>query len=306
MAMALGLGIGLGAGRLAAWTRPHPAELPHAPLLALGPTCEEPSLVAEPGCPQPGQSVVEVADTLPIGPTCTTDSLNEVKVVDFLEPDGGTDFRVASHLFDFGVLQGHEPMAIGDETVINGSVMRMATLFVPLPAMEVIRRYNIQLHNNGVMAIYGQPLGPDGPLYLTFHQARSNVRRTITVLPHGQTSTVLLSVGDPSTMQEHVDSIPAALPHPAGAKSVIVDEIHDGASRQTDVAFQWPKNTVPSAKQYYVQELIKGGFRPEQSTWNADKTDSWHQAFERGGENLVVALDKQNDGVQVSMLWIHS
>jgi hypothetical protein len=296
-------------------TRPRalPPAAAQSPLATRGPTCQEQATTAEPGCPQPLQShrsgLAEFlgADSLH-GPMCVRDTHNDVSVVTAMEPDGGYAYRTARKLFDFGVLGGHEPLPLGDESVINGAPMRIATLPVGLPADEVLRRYSEQLRLNGVAAMTGQFQGKQGPHYLTFLPQGSSARRTIIIFPEGEMSTVVFSVGDPGRMAENTAAIPAGLPHPDAVVGVVVDETRDGMKRQTDVAFTWPKHGVPEAKQYYQAELKKSGFRTQSSTWNNDAPGAYHQNFARGTENLGLTLDKDpdGDGVRVGMLWIHT
>ena len=184
--------------------------------------------------------------------------------------------------------------------------MRMATLSVPLPASEVIRRYNRQLRDNGILPLYSEALGKDGPKTLLFKPSDSTAIRSIIVFDEGNMSTVVFSVGDPSHMLDGSSSIPTGIPHPDGIQEVIVDESRDGATRQTDIAYSWPKHDIPEAKQYYGPALMKSGFRSESSPWNVDSVDKWHQTFSRGAENLRLTLDKQDSSVRVSVLWVHT
>jgi hypothetical protein len=276
-----------------------------------GPTCEEAATAAEAGCPQPlqsqGSGLAELLGRESLrGPMCLRESHNDIAIVSSLEPDGGQVYRAPRKLFDFGVLAGHEPLPLGDETVINGAPMRVAALPVPLPADQVLARYSLQLRQNGVAAMEGQFGGKSGPHFLTFVPDGTSARRTIIVFPEGDMSTVVFSVGDPARMAQEAAAIPPGLPHPDGVVGVVVDETRDGTTRQTDIAFTWPRHGVAEAKEYYRLEMARSGFRVQSSTWNNDTTGAWHQNFSRGTENLGLTLDKDAAGVRVGILWIHT
>ena len=162
--------------------------------------------------------------------------------------------------FGFGTYRGlrAEPM---QDAVINGARFQIASLILKEPPDVVIQTYRAQLKQAGITPIEGAPPEGHGMRYLSFHPENSRRLRTLTVIPQGGGTVVLVSVGDPRPMLEQPKDANVDLPIPPGAGQLITTSFGIVKPDERHAFFEVDGLSPSAVVAFYVEEMPKRGFK---------------------------------------------
>ncbi|XXF79336.1 hypothetical protein P2318_06175 [Myxococcaceae bacterium GXIMD 01537] len=199
--------------------------------------------------------------------------------------------------FAFSSFKGQRTEPMGQQTLINGARMDIASLIVNEPPAAVEKFYYESILRQGMVPITGDVPREPGMRYLSFRPRGSRNLKTVTLVPHGPGTIILASVGNPEELLEKRGSLPTDVPLPPNAETpTLVQQTEPGLAARS--AFFLVKDSSPQqVREFYGRELARLGFRPSESG-EADN-------YERPGMLLSIsAVQRDEPGVTgVSVVW---
>ena len=145
----------------------------------------------------------------------------------------------------FSSFRGVRPEPMGEQTYINGAVMRIATLTVDMPPHVVEEEYLKAFSFAGIVPLRSELPDTRGVRYLSYRPDGSKNLKTLTLVPNGPGTVVLASIGDPSPMVEPPPEVPAGFPVPPGSeRGVTIQQREPGASTRSSTFFVRGVNTT--------------------------------------------------------------
>ncbi|MBS2029631.1 MAG: hypothetical protein JST54_17140 [Deltaproteobacteria bacterium] len=301
LALLAGLGGGFGAARVAGRAPPEetpgPAalELPHGPS-GPGITCPAPAPELASACDADGSASAAFTGE---GAVCSSAPRGDGHLI--FDPNGEAVPPPFNDPFWFAYYRGQRPMEIGDGSVINGGVVRMAQLVTHDDANAVLKSFRRQFELNQIRPFGSLLGGPRSPYTMSFPSS-DRLTRTVTLAPIDSGTLIVASVGKPNPDKAH--ELPDDFPVPGDASEVSVDTIRDGPSTQRDLSFV-VSSKFDDVRDFYLKKLPGIGFNVEPVPWHREDGKSWTQNFRRNAESLSLRLDSRNEkAVQVTAMWI--
>jgi hypothetical protein len=203
--------------------------------------------------------------------------------------------------FSFSVYRGRRPEPMGEQTIINGAKMNIATLIVEDAPSVVERAYFETFERMGFRPLVGNVPHSPGVRYLSFRPTGSKNLKTVTLVPNRTGTVILASVGNPEDILVKKPQLPDGLPVPPNAEaSSSIQQIEPGATSRT--AFFLVKGaTADSVREFYRKELPQRGYAPVASSAQQDS-----ETFEKNGGLLTVSAKSHTEPntVAVSLVWL--
>lgn len=203
--------------------------------------------------------------------------------------------------FAFSTYKGVRPEPMGEQTIINGSKMRIASLVVEEPPHVVEGEYMRMYDAQKVPAFRGEVPNTRGVRYLAFRPTGSKNLKTITLIPRGRGTVVLASIGDPSRMLLRQSDLPAGVPLPDNATAAASIAQTESGARSHTSSYVIRGTTVEQVRAFFRQELVKQGF-----TGREGAGPGGVDAYERGTLQLSVSAQPAQEAgaVTLSVVWI--
>jgi len=202
--------------------------------------------------------------------------------------------------FAFSVYQGKRPEFMGEQTIINGAKMRIASLIVPDSQQTVAQHYFEVFERMGFRPLVGEIPNTRGVRYLSFRPTGSQNLKTITLVPHGHGTIILASVGNPEQMLTQKPELPGEVPVPPRAEAAsVIQQLEPGTSSRS--AFFLVRESSPEAvRTFYRKEMSQRGFASVQAGPGQDS-----DSFEKSGMmvNLTARPHTEPGVVAVSLIW---
>jgi hypothetical protein len=203
--------------------------------------------------------------------------------------------------FAFSVYQGKRPEPMGEQTIINGAKMQIASLIVPDSQQTVAQEYYETFERMGFRPLVGEVPNTRGVRYLSFRPTGSQKLKTITLVPHGQGTIILASVGNPEDMLTKKPELPGEVPVPPRSEAAsVIQQMEPGTSSRS--AFFLVRESTPgSVRTFYRRELAQRGFSPVQAGEGQQESDS----FEKNGMMVSISAKPHTEpgAVAVSLIW---
>lgn len=200
----------------------------------------------------------------------------------------------------FSSFRGVRPEPMGEQTDINGALMRIASLTVDLPPHVVEEEYLKAFSFAGVVPMRAELPGTRGVRYLSYRPDGSKNLKTLTLVPNGPGTVVLASIGDPSPMVEPPPDVPPGFPLPPGSeRGVTIRQQEPGASTRSSTFLVRGVNPT-QVRGFYRTELNKRGFRPQ----NVDE-DTETYANDQTLLSVTARAAPEPDTVHVTVVWLH-
>ncbi|MDY7231248.1 hypothetical protein [Hyalangium rubrum] len=204
--------------------------------------------------------------------------------------------------FAFSLYQGRRPEFMGEQTIINGAKMKIASLIVPDPPHVVAQEYYEVFEKMGFRPLVGEIPNTRGVRYLSFRPTGSNNLKTVTLVPNGSGTVILASVGNPEDMLLKKPDLPDGVPVPPQAEAAsVIQQTEPGASSRS--AFFLVRGTSPaSVREFYRQEMKQRGFNLVAQPQEGQDTES----FEKGELMMSVTARPHSEpgSVAVNLVWL--
>lgn len=204
--------------------------------------------------------------------------------------------------FAFGVYRGVRPEPMGTQTLINGASMEIASLIVEDPPHVVMKFYERALEKAGISQIKGQVEEVPGMIYLSFRPRGSKKLRTITLVPHGEGTVILVSVANPEELIEGRPALPDNLPLPPNAEfPTAIQQLEPGLASRSAL-FVVRDSSVEKVNAFYREELLRRGFEPVTVQDGLPGMES----YQKGPLLLSISAKPHTEpsSVAVGLLWI--
>jgi hypothetical protein len=202
--------------------------------------------------------------------------------------------------FAFSVYQGRRPEFMGEQTIINGARMRIASLIVPDSQQTVAQFYYEVFDKMGYRPLVGEIPNTRGVRYLSFRPSGSQNLKTITLVPHGSGTIILASVGNPKDMLTKKPELPGEVPVPPRAEAAsVIQQVEPGTASRT-AFFVVRESTPDDVRAFYRKEMSQRGFAPLKMG-DVEGSD----AFEKGGMMVTISTKPHTEpgAVAVSLIW---
>ena len=199
--------------------------------------------------------------------------------------------------FAFGTYQGRRPQYM-DTSVVNGARMAIAHLEVKDPPHVVLEWYRRELLQRGLPVIEGSP--KRGMRYLSFRPKGSAQLRTVTLLPKGRGTLILVSIGDPSPMFRAPAQRQFDLPMPNGAGPMITSRQGE-AGTQLHGSFEVTGMGPDVVRAFYEAELPRRGYQREAWAEGPPGPVTWRRDREQLTLHVLPTTDPTT--ARVSILW---
>jgi hypothetical protein len=203
--------------------------------------------------------------------------------------------------FSFSVYQGRRPEFMGEQTIINGAKMRIASLIVPDSQQTVAQAYYDTFERMGFRPLVGEVPNTRGVRYLSFRPTGSKNLKTITLVPHGEGTIILASVGNPEEMLTKKPELPGEVPVPPRAEAASVIQQMEPGLASRSAFFVVRESSPESVRGFYREELRQRGFSAVQA---AEGQDS--ESFEKNGMMVSISAKPHTEPgtVAVSLFWL--
>lgn len=201
--------------------------------------------------------------------------------------------------FGFGTYRGQRPQFM-DVAVVNGARMAISHLLSRDPPDVVYDWYKTELQKQGVGLIVGMP--QPGIRYVSFRPPGSKKLKTLTILPHGRGTLILVSVGDPSPLFKPTGDR-LDLPMPPGAGPMVSSTLGEAGPNRRHATFEVTGLAPSSVRRFYEDALPRRGYQREPFT---GEDEGGLLMFTRGSEQLsltAVPAETPNSS-RVTLLWI--
>jgi hypothetical protein len=202
--------------------------------------------------------------------------------------------------FAFSLYQGKRPEFMGEQTIINGAKMRIASLIVPDSQQTVAQFYYETFEKMGYRPLVGEIPNTRGVRYLSFRPTGSQNLKTITLVPHGQGTIILASVGNPEDMLTKKPELPGEVPVPPRSEAAsVIQQVEPGTASRS--AFFLVRESTPEAvRDFYRKEMSQRGFAPLPSA-----SAQGSEAFEKNGMMVTISAKPHTEpgAVAVSLIW---
>jgi len=202
--------------------------------------------------------------------------------------------------FAFSAFRGKRPEFMGEQTIINGAKMRVASLIVPDSQQTVAQFYYEVFEKMGYRPLVGEIPNTRGVRYLSFRPQGSQNLKTITLVPHGPGTIILASVGNPENMLVKKPELPGEVPVPPRSEAAsVIQQVEPGTASRS--AFFLVREATPeSVREFYRKEMSQRGFAPLK-TADAQGSD----AFEKNGMMVTISAKPHTEpgAVAVSLIW---
>ncbi|WP_434382559.1 hypothetical protein [Melittangium boletus] len=204
--------------------------------------------------------------------------------------------------FGFSVYRGARPEPMGEQTLINGARMQIATLIVDDAPHIVMNNYADSLEKQGVVNVMVGKVPEVKLMYMSFRPPGSDNLKTLTFVPHGSGTVILASVGNPEELLER-KNLPDGLPQPPNSEPpTAMQQLEPGLSSRS--AFFLVKDSTPAkVMTFYRTELLKRGYVPTPEGESLPGMESYQKA---GSVLSITAKVEDSSGVAVSLVWFDS
>ena len=202
--------------------------------------------------------------------------------------------------FAFSVYRGRRPEFMGEQTIINGAKMRIASLIVPDSQQTVAQHYYEVFERMGFRPLVGEVPNTRGVRYLSFRPSGSQNLKTITLVPHGQGTIILASVGNPEEMLTRKPQLPGEVPVPPRAEAASVIQQLEPGTASRSAFFLVRESTPDTVRAFYRKEMAARGFAPLPT---AEAPGS--EAYEKSGMMVTISAKPHTEpgAVAVSLIW---
>ncbi|KFE66466.1 hypothetical protein [Hyalangium minutum] len=203
--------------------------------------------------------------------------------------------------FSFSVYRGLRPEPMGEQTIINGAKMNIATLIVDDAPAVVEKAYFETFERMGFRPLVGNVPHSPGVRYLSFRPTSSKNLKTVTLVPNRTGTVILASVGNPENILIQKPQLPDGLPVPANAQAASsIQQMEPGATSRT--AFFLVKDASPeSVREFYRKQLPQHGYAPMGGSAQQDS-----ETYEKNGGLLTLTAKSHTEPntVAVSLVWL--
>ncbi|WP_146209806.1 hypothetical protein [Vitiosangium sp. GDMCC 1.1324] len=204
--------------------------------------------------------------------------------------------------FLFSVYRGVRLEPMGAQTLINGARVDVATLIVEEPPYAVMKFYQQALAQVSDALIFGQVEEVPGMTYVSFRPPGSKNLKTITLVPHGEGTVILASVGNPEALIEGRPVLPGDVPLPPNSElPTAIQQMEPGLASRSAV-FVVRDSTVEKVQDFYRQELTRRGFSPV----TLENGLPGMESYQKGSRMLSLTAKPHADpsSVAVGILWL--
>ncbi|HEX5748582.1 MAG TPA: hypothetical protein VFZ09_20245 [Archangium sp.] len=204
-------------------------------------------------------------------------------------------------LFGFGVYRGVRPEPMGSQ-LVNGARMEIASLIVEEPPRVVTKFYLQSLEDMGIAPIQGQVDEVPGMTYLSFRPPGSKNLKTITLVPHGEGTVILASVGNPEELIQGRSTLPDGVPLPPKAElPSAIQQLEPGMSSRSTF-FLVRESSVENVQSFYRKELLQRGFVAVSVKDGLPGMES----YQKGNSLLAISAQAHTDPatVAVGLMWL--
>lgn len=203
--------------------------------------------------------------------------------------------------FGFSLYRGARPEPMGEQTLINGARMAIASLIVEDPPRMVGNYYMDAIQRDGHFPITGDVPDVPGMTYISFRPEGSHNLKTITLVPHGSGTVILASVGNPEDMLQS-PSMPDDIPLPPKVElPSAIQQLEPGQASRS-ASFVVHESTVEQVRAFYRQELPRRGFVVVPDAEALPGVETWQK------RNTLLAISVQPhtepSSVAVSLMWL--
>jgi hypothetical protein len=202
--------------------------------------------------------------------------------------------------FAFSAYRGKRPEFMGEQTIINGAKMRIASLIVPDSQQTVAQHYYEVFEKMGYRPLVGEIPNTRGVRYLSFRPEGSQNLKTITLVPHGQGTIILASVGNPEDMLTKKPELPGEVPVPPKSEAASVIQQMEPGTASRSAFFLVRESTPDAVRDFYRKEMSQRGFAPLESA-----SAQGSEAFEKNGMMVTISAKPHTEpgAVAVSLIW---
>lgn len=203
--------------------------------------------------------------------------------------------------FAFSVYQGKRPEPMGSQTIINGAQMEIASLIVPDPPQVVAKAYYEVFEHMGFRPLTGEIPNTRGVTYLSFRPTGSKKLKTVTLVPRGEGTVILASVGNPEDLLVKAPELPGGMPVPPNSEaSATIQQDEQGSSART-ASFVVKDSTPERVHAFYRQELAQRGFSPV-----PNGAQQGTETFEKDGVMLSISASASANSTDtsVNIVWL--
>jgi len=203
--------------------------------------------------------------------------------------------------FAFSTYKGRRPEPMGEQTIINGAKMKIASLIVPDDPQTVAQEYFEVMDNMGFRPLVGEVPRTRGVRYLSFRPRGSKNLKTITLVPHGAGTIILASVGNPEDMLVRKPELPGELPVPPRAEAASTIQQLEPGTASRSAFFLVRESNVDGVRDFYRQQLEQRGFSRLEV-----ETKRGAESFEKGREMVSVSAEPHSEPgtVAVTVIWM--
>ncbi|WP_224360342.1 hypothetical protein [Hyalangium versicolor] len=240
--------------------------------------------------PQPGQA-----------PQLSNEEWKEYVRKKLLESEQEAPEPVDPDPFSFSVFKGRRPEPMGEQTLINGAKMQIATLIVEDSPQDVAQAYYETFVHMGFRPLLGDVPEAPGVRYLSFRPVSSKNLKTVTLVPNGSGTVILASVGNPEEMLVQKPALPGGLPVPPNSEAASAIQQMEPGSSSRSAFFVVNGSTPENVRAFYRSELPRLGFSPIGQSAQQDS-----ESFEKEGVLLTISARPHTDPntVAVSLVWL--
>lgn len=203
--------------------------------------------------------------------------------------------------FSFSVYRGLRPEPMGEQTIINGAKMNIATLIVDDAPDVVAKAYFETFERMGFRPMVGDVPHSPGVRYLSFRPTGSKNLKTVTLVPNRTGTVILASVGNPENILSQKPQLPDGLPVPPNSQAASsIQQMEPGSSSRT--AFFLVKDASPeSVREFYRKELAQRGYALMKGGGQQDS-----ETYEKEGGLLTLSAQPHTEPntVAVSLVWL--
>lgn len=203
--------------------------------------------------------------------------------------------------FSFSVYRGLRPEPMGEQTIINGAKMNIATLIVDDAPDVVEKAYFETFERMGFRPMVGNVPHSPGVRYLSFRPTGSKNLKTVTLVPNRAGTVILASVGNPENILIQKPQLPDGLPVPPNSQAASsIQQMEPGSTSRT--AFFLVKDASPeSVREFYRKELTQRGYAPVKGGGQQDS-----ETYEKNGGLLTLSAQPHTEPstVAVSLVWL--